>query len=467
MSKTERKYFFKDFKGVAIDSGKTTSCLGINKFFNSQKFPIKFLWLISTIFSSVFCSYLVINSVIEYFSYNVVTKTTFHLKVPSPFPSVAICNINQFMTNYSVEFSNNFLNQDVSQFDPSSLSYFLGSNAKNPNRTDEERKKMGIPMEKMLLKCLFNLKPCNPDDFEWFYDIYFGNCYKFNTVKNGILRATSKPGKTHGLRLELFVGQPDAKFEHFSGAHVFINNASSNPIFYEGIDVSPGFQTNIGIRRVFIHQIPKPYSCCESNINNYDSNLVKAIINTNISYRQIDCFDLCWQTRLAEKCKCYDLSRQIVKYNLEPCLTLEQLNCTFKGYQEFLNENLFSQCYKDCPLECESTQYITSTSFANFPSNVYADYLISNNSYYQNFTRESLQKSILALNIFYEDLRYQLFEEKEKLLLVDLLAGVGGTISLFLGISFLSLCEFFDILIRIFYLIHEYKISKQKVKILS
>ena len=32
----------------------------------------------------------------------------------------------------------------------------------------------------MLITCVFNLRSCNTSDFVWFYDLMYGNCYKFN-----------------------------------------------------------------------------------------------------------------------------------------------------------------------------------------------------------------------------------------------------------------------------------------------
>jgi hypothetical protein len=59
----------------------------------------------------------------------------------------------------------------------------------------------------MLISCLYNFKACNSDDFEWFYDTVYGNCYKFNSAKqtNRLDEIVTKPGPLNGLRLGKFI----------------------------------------------------------------------------------------------------------------------------------------------------------------------------------------------------------------------------------------------------------------------
>jgi hypothetical protein len=61
------------------------------------------------------------------------------------------------------------------------------------------------------------------------------------------------------------------------------------------------------------------------------------------------------------------------------------------------------------------------------------------------------KESFVKLSIFYDTLSYEMSKEFSKMNLVDLLANIGGTLSLFLGISILSLCELVELLIEIVY----------------
>ena len=68
----------------------------------------------------------------------------------------------------------------------------------------------------------------------------------------------------------------------------------------------------------------------------------------------------------------------------------------------------------------------------------------------RTLNQEQVKQSVLKLNIFYDSLEYEYITEKPKMNLVDLLANIGGTLGLCLGISVLSFIEIFEIFTRIF-----------------
>ena len=61
---------------------------------------------------------------------------------------------------------------------------FLLTNNIYSKFTESQKKILGNPLDKVLLFCSFNLLECSADDFEWHYDMNYGNCYKFNSGKN-------------------------------------------------------------------------------------------------------------------------------------------------------------------------------------------------------------------------------------------------------------------------------------------
>ena len=48
------------------------------------------------------------------------------------------------------------------------------------NLTNENRKEMGYQLKDMLISCFFNYEPCTVNDFTYFHDPLYGNCYTFN-----------------------------------------------------------------------------------------------------------------------------------------------------------------------------------------------------------------------------------------------------------------------------------------------
>ena len=64
-------------------------------------------------------------------------------------------------------------------------------------------------------------------------------------------------------------------------------------------------------------------------------------------------------------------------------------------------------------------------------------------------TYESLKHSMLQLSIFYGDLGYEQYDEVEDMSWLDLTSNIGGTLGLFIGMSFLSFVEIVDIVLQI------------------
>lgn len=158
-----------------------------------------------------------------------------------------------------------------------------------------------------------------------------------------------------------------------------------------------------------------------------------------------------------KRCHCYDLTAPYwPELNSTPCLDYEQNYCDTHSYGPFYSQDVKSMCSDECPLECDSVVYTTSTSFAEYPSAAYAQVLVNNpiiNAFFNNnksaITYEALKRRIASFNVFYSELAYSQYVEFEKMSLVDLVSCIGGTLGLFLGMSFLSFMEIFDLFFQI------------------
>lgn len=83
-----------------------------------------------------------------------------------------------------------------------------------------------------------------------------------------------------------------------------------------------------------------------------------------------------------------------------------------------------------------------------------------------NVTLEELRSNLLCISVFYSDLSYRKFYEIQKVDIIDLISNIGGTLGLFLGMSFLSFVEVIDLLLNVlFSFCQPHKIDKiQTVK---
>ena len=115
-----------------------------------------------------------------------------------------------------------------------------------------------------------------------------------------------------------------------------------------------------------------------------------------------------------------------------------------------------SMCSDDCPLECQRVIYNQYTSFAQYPSEIYANSLMANRriqSFYarnlSQLTYDSLKRNMLQMFVYYGDLGYEEYNEVGTMTWVDLISNIGGTLGLFLGMSFLSFVELLDVVLQI------------------
>ena len=255
--------------------------------------------------------------------------------------------------NYTTDFSrlyDNFIFNYIY-----SARYFAALNAKNSSFNDTVKKSFAVPFNQFVLSCFFAGVECTENDFIWTYNLIYGNCYRFNTGRdrNGNkkdLLITSKPGPIDGLVLQLNVAVPYSVYTvGFSqAAHVFVHNDTIDPTRFEGIDVSPGTQYAIKIGRDFFNQLPLPYNDCYDNLNKidaFDSDLFRVIIQNNQTYRQRDCYRLCFQKYVIEKCSCCD-QNFLCLYGAKVCSTLTELDCGSRYYIDFYKVDLGERCNK-------------------------------------------------------------------------------------------------------------------------
>ena len=241
----------------------------------------KIVLLISILFLNCLASYMVVQSIRHYLSYEVITTSRTIYETPTLFPKVTICNQNMLQTEYAYNFISN-IDSTWNFYKHPELMNNLTYTEKYTLKTKFYTMAQSMLLEKFeknftrlqrfshslrdsLINCYFKNNPCSYKDFTWRFHPFYGNCFEFNVKENRI----SKPGWESGLKLEFYVNFNE-KLNIINsvyggvGALVRIENTSYlNAHGWEGIKVPGGFQSDISINRKFKFIMPKPYSNCE------------------------------------------------------------------------------------------------------------------------------------------------------------------------------------------------------------
>ena len=406
---------------------------------------IKCILFLFVLVSIGLTSYLVISSILTYFTYGVSTTSRTIYETPTLFTKVTFCNANFVTTKYGFDV--------IQSGNASYIDYF----------PDDDKKRISHDFNEILLGCEFNLKSCNSSDFVWSYNPFYGNCFTFNSGldSNGNkieLKKSTQSGYNFGLQLTLIVNVYEKliekKFALGLGAYFLIGNSSyldfNNPIM-----ITPGLITNIAVDREFKSTLPKPYSNCDIDSSfESDSELFNLIQKSKYQYSQQFCFTQCFQRYLIKKFNCtYPMFLNLFAVTNVCYSKARQL------YQNssFINDLIESICIPMCPLECNQTLFKTSISSLSLFGNQYLS-RIQNSNLSTDFINRTIdaatvKESIVNAYIFYESLSYTESSELPQMNIVSLLAAIGGHLGLFLGVGVFSLCEIVEVLIEIYFIV--------------
>ncbi len=116
-------------------------------------------------------------------------------------------------------------------------------------------------------------------------------------------------------------------------------------------------------------------------------------------------------------------------------------------------------CLDSCPLECNQTLYKTSITSSVQLGDSYVDIIKKKASLAEDFLNVSAidatraRNTIVRIYVLYESLGYvESMEMAMQGSVLTLAANIGGILSLFLGVSVLSLFEMFEVLIEIYFI---------------
>ena len=461
---------------------------GFMKIFETKQTPIKLFWAISLLLSISLSSYLIVESFISYFNYEVSTTSRTLFETPTLFPKVTICNYNPFTTAYALDFLKQVNREIAPDFDffatetesnkSTSIAFLkevayqiyglAASKMLNKNFSNAERKKLGHSLEDIMYNCYFNNEPCSGSDFIWKFDRFYGNCYIFNSGfddhGNRIeLKKSLIAGSQFGLKLEMYANfnQNLNKINSPFGPAIYVrienSSAPNGGDTFNGIQLATGFITYVSVDREFKFNLAKPYSNCDISpddtlsSNSFRSDLFRLIVDSPYEYKQEMCLYQCLQAKIIENCNCTNPLFTSLFTGARECETEYENNCMNGLFRaKILTDYIREKCLPVCPLECNTTEYKASLSLARLVGDTYAYFINENANLISDFDNktvsgEQASKSFVHMRMSYDSLSYTLTTESPKVDLVSLLSSIGGTLGLFLGVSALSLCEIIEV----------------------
>ena len=200
----------KSLKILCKDWLSSVTCHGYPRILLHKSKLFRLLWVIFPTVTAVIAFYFISETVLNFLKYEVVTNIKVYDERKPLFPTISICNQNPFITYFAEDFVNqqllNFELSNASKFtDYQFVDYRIKSILINEN--EELKKKIAFPLNKTIISCYFNSIPCSDDDFDWYYDFNYGNCYRFNLGKRKGLKTSNQPGSLNGLELVYYLGK--------------------------------------------------------------------------------------------------------------------------------------------------------------------------------------------------------------------------------------------------------------------
>jgi len=151
-----------------------------------------------------------------------------------------------------------------------------------------------------------------------------------------------------------------------------------------------------------------PFNNCWNRISLPSTPLVRQLSEANITYRQVNCFELCFQD-------------YVRKYALENRISEDEA----RRNEEVINYDRESNCTDLCPLECESTQYKISQSMLSLTE--YSEYslpwipVVEKKLNITINSTEEFNKNFFDIFVYYDSLHYTKISQTPKTTLSCLL----------------------------------------------
>ncbi|XP_063420400.1 degenerin deg-1-like [Mytilus trossulus] len=343
------------------------------------------------------------------------------------------------------------LNHDATQYE-----YFLKEYLQIDRK---EKKEVGHQLKNMLLDCQFNGRKCDPS-IKDVVTYEYGNCFTIQSSK--FIAGSTGPRSGMVLTINLENHEAVEDLTEGYGMRMVVHEPKSFPLpLEEGLTVSGGYETSIGLKMTRIERKGQPYGTCVDPKEYFKQN--------GIRFSTQACIQQCWENLAYARCDCQvgNVHSEIGRFNDQTevkietpkgCFTESEKRCSIDVRRDLLSD---MNRYCDCPQPCLENTYTTTFSGRIWPHDTklseltdqacktYELYNTTGGDHCDLRYWHSLSNNFLKVNIYFEDLNYEVISEEPLYDATQLISDVGGSLGLCLGASLLCICEVFEALVMI------------------
>ncbi|CAH1267924.1 ASIC5 [Branchiostoma lanceolatum] len=416
-----------------------TTCHGAAKIANAHNRVHRLLWAMVFLGSFSVCVWWIADRVGNYYGYRTNTEISRRFEDKLIFPAVTVCNFNRYRASKAspdtLEHLWELLNLHTALVNRGNTSYdtsLWDSPPINATEFADLTRQAGFRLDDdTLIMCKWRDVDCHQEDFEHHFTPY-GNCWTFNWNTSSA-RAQPTAGEGNGLRMVIDIHADEytepANLDSLDVGLKFLVHDQHDPpkMDSEGLAVAAGTHVYTSIvQQKFINE-RKPWGQCVhgTTLQYYDR------------YSLTGCLLECRARRVMDMCHCLPASLP-GPADVPHCSPMQLGNCAYKELAKFdRGAEEVGRC--NCSVPCEETKYQVSLSYSGWPNRDAVTLF--------NRSLDELRANYVSLDIFYQDLNYQTFQQFQTVTVPGMISDIGGQLGFFLGASIITLSEFLEYLI--------------------
>jgi len=281
-----------------------------------------------------------------------------------------------------------------------------------------------LTLDRYLYHCSISGARCGYNDFYSFeIRTSFRNtsmtCYVVNGGRNSSghsseIKSTKTTDFNSGFQLVFFLPKRHLLFYYINDAYVKPTSSELESLRF----TLPNSVNYFKLEKSIESKLEFPFNNCSTLRNLPNSVLIRQLSEANITYRQINCFELCFHNYMKN-------------YALEHKISEDEARLK----KEVTDYDKTKNCNHLCPLECETTQYriLESKFYLNDfdDTNSQRSSLIAEIENKLNITinsTENVIESFLQLTVTFDNLRYTKISQTQKTTFSALVSNIGGYI---------------------------------------